>query len=178
MDALIQYAIPVKGLRNGLHRYEFHIDRLFFVNFEGSPVEDSEIDLELSLDKRPDMLVLEFDFEGTVRTECDRCLAEINLPVSGNARLLVKYSLEEEPEEVEVVYIHPETDHFNVAKYIYEYIVLSMPMIKVYDCEAEDPRPCNEEMLRYLASSSDPAQAPGEEENPIWDELKKLKNDN
>ena len=37
-----------------------------------------------------------------------------------------------------------------MAKYIYEYIVLSLPLIKVYDCENDDPLPCDEELLERL----------------------------
>ncbi|HQU61037.1 MAG TPA: DUF177 domain-containing protein, partial [Saprospiraceae bacterium] len=189
MDPLIQYSIPVKGLRNGIHQFDFQIDRSFFDNFENSPISDGDIRLHLEFDKRPDMFVLQFDFEGTVRAECDRCLAEINLPISDSQMLLVKFSLEEEVDEAEMVYISPETIKLNVAQYIYEFICLSMPMIKVYDCESEAVRPCDDDMLRYLSNSQEqeqeaPAEAEEEEQeskeekpNPIWDELKKLSND-
>ena len=109
-------------------------------------------------------------FSGTVKADCDRCLAKIDLPLSDQQRLLVKFSVEQELEEAEVVYIHPETQQLNVSKYIYEFICLAMPMIKVYDCEEEENRPCNEEMLGYL----DHEEEEKTDSNPIWDELKKL----
>lgn len=177
MDALIQYSIPVKGLHNGMHQFDFQIDRAFFQNFEASPIEDGRIDLVLYFDKRPDLLVLQFVFRGFVKTECDRCLAAIDLPLQGDQTLMVKYSMEEEPEEAEVVYISPETQVLNVAKYIYEFICLAMPLIKVYDCENDENRVCNEEMLRYLNQEPE-AEEEAESGNPIWDELKKLNSDN
>ena len=178
MDPLITYSIPVKGLHNGIHQFEFQIDRLFF---ENSPVAESDIQLKLELDKSSDMYVLQFDLEGTVRTQCDRCAADIDLPVSDSQRLLVKFSLEEQPEEAEVIYINPEAPQLNVAKYIYEYICLAIPLFKVYDCENDDPRPCNEEALRFLSNgghTEEEAEKEEEEPNPIWAELKKLSNDN
>ena len=181
MDPLITYSIPVKGLHNGIHQFEFQIDRFFFKNFENSPVAESDIQLKLELDKSSDMYVLQFDLEGTVHTQCDRCAADIDLPVADSQRLLVKFSLEEQPEEAEVVYINPETPQLNVAKYIYEYICLAIPLFKVYDCENDDPRPCNEEALRFLNNgghTEEEAEQEKEEPNPIWDELKKLSNDN
>ena len=181
MDPLITYSIPVKGLHNGIHQFEFQIDRFFFRNFENSPIAESDIQLKLELDKSSDMYVLQFDLEGTVRTQCDRCAADIDLPVSDSQRLLVKFSLEEQPEEAEVVYINPETPQLNVAKYIYEYICLAIPLFKVYDCENDNPRPCNEEALRFLNNgghTEEEAEQEKEEPNPIWDELKKLSNDN
>lgn len=180
MDPLITYSIPVKGLHNGIHQFEFQIDRLFFENFENSPIAESDILVKLEFDKRSDMYVLQFELEGTVRTQCDRCAADINLPVADRQRLLVKFSTEEEPEEADVIFINPEAQQLNVAKYIYEYICLAVPLIRVYDCENDDPRPCNEEALRYLSNGGH-TEEPEEEEkeaNPIWDELKKLSNKN
>lgn len=180
MDPLITYSIPVKGLHIGIHQFEFQIDRFFFENFEHSPIAESDIQLRLEFDKRTDICVLQFDFEGTVRTICDRCAADIDLPVSDSQRLLVKFSLEEEPEEAEVIFISPEAPQLNVARYIYEYICLALPLIRVYDCEREENRPCNEETLRYLNNGGEveeqAEQEEKEETNPIWDELKKLSN--
>lgn len=184
MDPLITYSIPVKGLHNGIHQFEFQIGRFFFENFENSPIAESDILVKLEFDKHPDMYVLQFDLEGTVRTQCDRCAADINLPVADSQRLLVKFSEEEEAEEAEVIFIRPDAQQLNVARYIYEYICLAMPLIRVYDCENDDPRPCNMEALRYLSNGQEAEEAAaGEEEkeeeeapNPIWDELKKLSN--
>ncbi len=175
MDGLVEYSIPVQGLGNGVHRFQFEVDEAFFRHFPVSPVEAGTVSVALDFDKRPDMYVLEFEFEGTVKAECDRCLAEIDLPVAGRERLLVKFSQEAEPEEADVIYISPEAQRLNVAKYIYEYIVLAMPMIKVYDCENDENRVCNEEMLEYLDGGAPQTdEAAPDEINPVWEELKKL----
>lgn len=172
MNALVPFVIPIRGLFPGLHDYTFDIDASFFEQFENSPVQDGDLEVRLELNKQSDMYVLHFDFEGTVKTDCDRCLAPIDLPIEGAERLLVKFSLEETSEEAEVIYIQPETPKLDVSKYVYEFICLAIPMIKTYDCEGEEERPCDDSMLGYLES-------PNEEEkpasNPIWDELKKLK---
>lgn len=172
MDALVQYSIPVKGLGNGIHQFDFQIDKTFFTNFKGSPVGAANIELVLHFEKRPDLFVLQFDFKGTVKTECDRCLAQIDLPLSGSRQLLVKFSEEGIKEEAEVLFISPGTQKLNVAKYIYEYICLALPLIKVYDCEQDDNAPCNLEMLEYLERET---EREGSTANPAWDELKKLK---
>lgn len=178
MDALITYSLPVKGLGVGIHGYDFRIDQLFFEHFESSPIREAEIDLHLDFDKRIDMYVLDFQFSGTVRTECDRCLAAIDLPLEDEQQLVVKFSHEPGDEEADLVYISPDTEQFNVARYIYEYIVLSLPMIRVYDCEDDDPKPCDEEMLERLEAEENPDNA-NSDPNPIWDELRKLTdNDN
>lgn len=172
MDGLVEYTIPVKGLGNGIHPFHFRIGEEFFRQFEDSPVQQGHIELDLTFDKRTDMFVFTFQFEGTVKTECDRCLAPIDLPISGQERLIVKFSLEEEEEEADVTYVHPEISKFNAARFIYEFIVLSIPMIKIYDCEEEEPPVCNQEMLDLLESKEEPE--PEDAANPIWEELKKF----
>ncbi len=180
MDALIPYVIPVKGLRHGVHAFKFQIDDAFFKHFEESPVQQGQIEMTMTFDKRPDLIILEFDFEGTVKTECDRCLAPINLPIADTQRLMVKFSEEEEPEDAEVVYMHPEAQQLNVARYVYEFICLAIPMIRVYDCQNDPDRPCNEDMLRYLDNAADTSEeANRDEQNPFREALKKWKdNDN
>lgn len=174
MNPLVPFVIPIRGLFPGQHDYTFDIDASFFKQFEHSPIQDGEVKVELILLKQSDMYVLEFNFEGTVKTDCDRCLAPIDLPIYGEEQLLVKFSLEEESEEAEVIFINPETPKLSVAKYIYEFICLSVPIIKTYDCEADEPRPCDEGMLAYL----DTDESQEESGNSVWDELKKLKGDN
>ena len=174
MDALAHYSIPVKGLGIGTHHYAFTIDRTFFEQFEESLIKDGAIDLKVAFDKRSDMYVLDFDFDGTVRTNCDRCLDEMDLTIAGEQQLLVKLSIEERVEEAEVVYVSPELSKFNIAKYIYEFISLAMPLIKVH----EDESHCNPDMIAYLDGTQTEEEVEDEEQiNPIWEELKKFKSD-
>ena len=80
---------------------------------------------------------------------------------------------EDSYEEDEIVYITDRLIKFNVAKYIYEYVSLCLPIVKVYDCENDDPMPCNETILDIL--EHEVKEEPAENQaNPIWDELKKL----
>ena len=174
MKDLVPFSIPFKGLKNGIHQYQYRIDQSFFQHFEDSPVSSSDIDLSVQLDKRPDFIVLQFDFKGTVKADCDRCLAPIDLPVVDSQRLMVKLA-EGVSEDPDIVFVHPEASNINVSSYIYEFILLAMPMIKVYDCENDENPACNFEMLEYL-KRGDEEEKKDASPNPIWDELKKLDN--
>lgn len=173
MSELKHFSIPVQGLKIGTHQFDFQVDKYFFEHFETSVIKDGNFDVRLFFDKRSDMFVLDFEFKGHVITDCDRCLANIQLPVEGENQLLVKFS-EEPQEEAEVIYILKGVSEFNVAKFVYEYITLALPMIKVYDCEEEDPPVCNFENLDYLDNDAEEEEST----SSVWDELKKLNNKN
>lgn len=179
MDALKQFTIPIKGLKPGVHPFEFKIDDAFFSHFEESPIKQGDIEVNLTIDKRPEMLVLDFGFEGKTPTSCDRCLADIQLPLSGNHQMVVKFS-EETQEEEEIVYLPWDAPELNVASFIYENIVLSLPMIKVYDCDQDEAPPCDFKMLAFLQPAEEVEPEPEESDgNSIWSELKKnFNNDN
>lgn len=174
MDNLAHFSIPIKGLGTGVHHFDYPIDGAFFKSFEGSPIQEATLQLAVTLDKRPDFYTFEFSFSGTVPSECDRCLASIQLPVEGTAELIAKIGENSGNDEPEVIYLEPEVAKLNIAPYVYECIILALPMVKVYDCEDDSPKPCNTEMLTYLESAPKIEQ----EENPIWDELKKLTGNN
>lgn len=172
MDSLRPYILPLKGLGDGNHQFDFEIDAEFFSAFEESPVEDAKVSLQVELDKRPSLLVLNFSFSGWVGTTCDRCLVPINLPVQGENQLLVKYGeAGKEPDSEDVVYIPLETSNWSIAQFAYEYVLLALPIIKVFDCQAEEEPPCDQEMLDRLDG---PPSDEAEENtiNPLWDALK------
>ncbi len=170
MASLNNFSIPVRGIKSGLHQFKFHLDSTFFTEFEDSLIGESDVDILLDFDKRPDMFVLDVDVQGTVKAECDRCLADIHLPVDGQFQLIIKLS-DHESEVDEVVYLPAETTVINVAKYIYEFVGLSVPMMKIYDCQNDNPPPCDQAVLKRLEQEEEDQKATN---NPIWDELNKL----
>jgi uncharacterized metal-binding protein YceD (DUF177 family) len=180
LNALVPYSIPVKGLSNGVHLFDFQIDNSFFELFEGSPISEGNFEVRISFDKRPDLYVLLFEFAGHIKSDCDRCLESIQLPVAGKEQLLVKITELELEEEADVIYLSSFVHELNVAKYIYEYICLAIPMHRVYDCEKDEKAPCNVDILKYINGATDTTIDPGteERENPFWTALKDKFKDN
>lgn len=157
-----------------MHLFDFQIDNAFFGLFEESPVSEGNFEVRMSFDKRPDLYILLFEFAGHIKSDCDRCLESIQLPVAGKEQLLVKITELELEEEADVVYLSSFVHELNVAKYIYEYICLAIPMHRVYDCEKDEKAPCNVDILKYINGASDTTIDPGteESENPFWTALK------
>jgi uncharacterized metal-binding protein YceD (DUF177 family) len=173
MNVLDQFSIPVSGLRNGLHGYDFSIGKDFFQAFEESPIKDGSVAVHLDFDKSEDMYVMVFSFEGKVEVTCDRCLDPFALPIEDQQSLMVKF--DEEPwEDAEVVFILKGTPSLNVARYIYEFINLAVPMIKTHDDAGDD---CNPDMLKYLEQAEE-EKADEPIPNPFRDALKDLNFEN
>jgi len=175
MKSLNQFSIPVQGLKKGMHQFDFQVDKSFFKFFENSQIEDGNFDVRLYFDKRPDMYVMTFSFEGSMKTACDRCLVDISLPLKGDNQLMVKFA-DKPSEDADIIYIEQGLNELNVAKYVYEFITLAIPILKVYDCENEENPVCNEEMLGYLNGNQDTEEE--KPSNPIWDSLKDLGKNN
>lgn len=172
MDAFVEYKIPHKGLLNGLHNYHFEVNRSFFEKFQYSLIKECNIQVDLELEKRIDMLILNMDIAGTFRGICDRCLVEIDIPLYGNKSLIVKYS-EEELEEEEIAYISPLLHEINIANYIYEFVILSLPLSNTRDCEEEDFQYCDEAVLNRLSDDLDDNNDDNENDSP-WGALNNI----
>lgn len=176
MDYLDHYGIPIHGLHFGVHHFKFEVDESFFKCFEDAPIQRGKFLVDIECDKRENQFLLTFNIDGHFEAACDRCLADIDVD-SGISKLIwVKYKQEgvdQDQLDEDYFYIE-ETEHiFNVASLIYEFIVLSIPIVKRYDCE-NDPNPkCDKKVLAYLDQ-----QTLNEEEekgNSFAEALKKLK---
>ena len=170
MNVLDHFSVPYKGMGNGIHEFNFDVDSEFFKEFEDSHIDNGKFKVNVEIDKRHDHSILLFDIEGYTDTSCDRCLAPIALPLYGDFKLHVKHG-EDEGSNDEIMFIHPETSILNLAQIIYEYILLSMPIIKVYDCEEDKLPPCNFEVLNKLENTQDETS---QEQSNVWDSLKDL----
>jgi uncharacterized metal-binding protein YceD (DUF177 family) len=169
MEPFDAFVIPVTTLRMGRNELDFTADWRFFERFESSPIQQGSFEIDVIFDRFQDHWHLVFEIEGKMDTECDRCLTPISLPVSGSHELYVKFD-EGEPQEAEVINMPRETTQFDISQFVYEFIVLSVPMIKRFDCENEKPRPCDLEMLAKLSGHQR-----SEESASQWDALKQIR---
>lgn len=171
MNAMAPYSIPILGLKAGVHHLKYQLDAAFFRHFEGSPIEEARIEVGLIFDKRPDMMLLDFELSGTVGAVCDRCTADIHLPIADTRQLIIKYGDAEGETEDEVVFIPREVSEFNVGKYLYEFSILALPITNTYDCQNDAAPPCNFDILKYLEKDTGEGKT-----DAIWDSLKGFNN--
>ena len=173
MNYFAQFIIPVTGLKPGSHQFDFEIDDSFFEHFEYSEIRAALINLHLLIEKEDNLLVFHFDFKGRVNVPCDRCYEPFDLPVEGKERLILKFgsNFHEESEEIQVVPVGE--NHFDVSPFIYEFILLSMPVRRVHPDNEEGESTCDPEVIRLLEDNTPPS-----EPDPRWEALAKLKKNN
>jgi len=170
-----QFIIQFAGLPIGIHEFEFKVTDKFFKNIENSEVQRANLDVIATLTKQNNLLRMDFDITGTVGIECDRCLKDFDIPVEANESLVIKHGNPEDTTD-EILVINEGEGEFDVAHYIYEYIILAVPARKV-PCEIDSKAfICDYETLDKLNKISSESQKEDEPINPMWEQLSKLKN--
>jgi len=169
MQALKQFSIPLKGMKIGLHEYNFEIDSSFFLEFDNTSFSNCSFLAKLILDRKSDHLKAEIFIEGTIQIDCDRCTDNIAYPFNIESDYLIKYS-EEEKIDIDVVFIHPESPDYNCAKVLYDTILLARPISMT--CDEVVDKSCNELVIKVLHKEEKSKGV-----NPLAEGLKNLKID-
>lgn len=170
MDLKRRFIVPFDGLKEGVHYFDFEVDDTFFTEFEGSLIEGASLQVNLKLDKRSTMLQLQFDINGHVNRECDHCGDPLHAPIHLSEPLIVKFGEVEEESALDSLVVLPNSAYeLDIAPYIYEFVVLAMPLRNVHP-EGE----CNAEAIARLEKMK---VTSGEDEvDPRWNKLRDLKN--
>lgn len=170
MDLRRKFYIQFEGLKEGVHHFDFEVDDAFFTAFEGSLVDRADIHVSLELEKKSTLMVLDFSISGVVIWQCDRCGDPLDIPMDLQQQLIVKYGSEDEESSEEIAFVPHSAYEMDLAPYIYEYIVLALPLRNVHP-----PGSCNPETVALLDKLN---TREDEEIDPRWSKLKDLKTDN
>jgi uncharacterized protein len=144
-----KYDVEFKGLKEGLHEFEFEVQDMFFEHFDQELVNAGNVKVKVKLEKRSLFLKLFFKLDGWVVLTCDRCLEDYRQKVKYKTELFVKFG-ENDYEDDEIIWILPEEYRINLAQLIYEYIVLSLPLKHVHPDTRDGKSGCNSDMLSKL----------------------------
>ena len=169
MDEKNIISIPVKGLPAGESSFNFVIDGKFFQGFDNSQIKDADCTVKVSIIRHQTVLDVTCSVGGFVVTECDRCLEDLTLKVDVVRNLTVGFGtvdIDDAQEEDDVVVVDQSVAEISLDQFVYDYVCLSLPMVKVHP-EGK----CNPEMLKYLCKES---AAPKEENASPFQGLKDM----
>jgi uncharacterized metal-binding protein YceD (DUF177 family) len=178
MKQLNEFLIPFVGLKLGKHQFEYQINKTFFDAFDFEDFENSDIKANVTLEKKSAFMELTFKHKGTVNVPCDLTGELFDLPVKGKIKVVVQFG-EEFNNDNEELLILPHGEHqIDVKQYIYEMIVLSVPLKKTHpgikDGTLKTPAL---DKLNELTVKNQKQSIKEEEIDPRWEELKKLLTD-
>lgn len=170
-----EFLIPFVGLKLGKHRFDYQINNKFFQEFDYHQFEDAAITVELVFEKKSTLLELSFKHQGSVNVPCDVTGEQFDLPIKGKLNLVVQFGEEYNDDNEELLVLPHGEYQVNVAQYIYEMIVLSVPLKRIHP-GVKDGSIDVSNYERYITYEQPKEQK--EEVDPRWAKLKDLLKDN
>ncbi|MFP2995257.1 DUF177 domain-containing protein [Spongiivirga sp. MCCC 1A20706] len=176
MKQLKEYNIPFVGLKVGKHQFEYEVGKTFFETFEYDDFNDVNVKVDLLLEKKSNMLELAFTSSGSVNINCDITNEPFDQYTDGALNLVVKFGDEYNDENEELLILPHGEYQINIAQYIYEMIVLSIPSKRIHPGVKDGS--LKSDILEKLEELQ-PKQTDEDsgEIDPRWDTLKKLLTD-
>ena len=176
-----EYKIRFTSLTEGFHNYSYNVGQEFFEHIEYSEIKKAEILINLSLEKKSTMMILNFEISGKVEVMCDRCTDNFFIDIKSDDELIYRFGDEDLGDDKVIVIFSNEID-IDVKHPIYEFISLALPTRKLH----EEKNHCNQDMLKeisnYLLIEEDNTEEKEDnkdkEIDPRWSALNKLKNKN
>lgn len=180
MKQLNDFLIPFSGLKLGKHQFEYQINKAFFDSFDYDDFENATIKVSVLFEKKNTMLELNIRHSGTVCVPCDLTNERFDLPIKGKGKLLVQFG-EAYNDDNDELLILPHGEHqMNISQFIYEMIVLSIPLRRVHPgvkdgtLITESLQKLNELRVEEVREEKNKA---AENIDPRWDKLKQLLTD-
>lgn len=170
------FDIDIIGLKNKRYDFDFEGGDDFFALFKNSLVEKGNFKVYLQLDKSESMMQLGFSITGSVEVVCDRSLDAFDYPLAIEQKHILKFGGQDQELSDEIEIISREVATINVAQYVYEFIILAIPMKKIHPRYEGQVYEENEQGLLIYSSKAE-AEEPQDSQDdtdPRWAALRKL----
>ena len=161
------------GIKPGVYAYEMLLDDTFFEGFKNEEIKGGKVHFDVKMERSERVTMLTFAFDGEVRTECDRCLGDMTVRVSGEEQLNVRFSDSEVLDDEQVVILPEDAHELDLSPWLYEYVAVRLPLQHSHS-EGE----CDPEMVKYIVEDCGPEEGHLHDEDyvdPRWEALKELK---
>jgi uncharacterized metal-binding protein YceD (DUF177 family) len=176
-----EFIIRFASLKDGKHLFSFKIETAFFEEFDYSDIEGADVVLEVVLEKKPTMMVLEMKAKGSLKTMCDKCTDSLDVPIKGKDEVIYKFT-DEHLDDEKIISILPNEIDIDISIPVFEFLSLLLPIRRIHS-----KGKCNQEMLneidnylivkesKVVRDSNEETEDNDNEIDPRWASLKKLK---
>lgn len=172
MTVLKEFDIPFVGLKTGKHDFLYTIEPKFFAHFGFTDFQTVKLNAKVTLDKKPGFLEFHFAIEGLGQLQCDVSMEWYDQKISTAYDFVVKFGSWQETDSDEIVLLPEGSYQINIAQYLYECIVLSLPYKRIHP-GVEDGSLKNE-ILEKLSALEPKEEKLNGEQDPRWNKLKDL----
>jgi uncharacterized metal-binding protein YceD (DUF177 family) len=179
MKRLNEFLIAFIGLKLGKHQFEYQINKTFFDHFEYDDFENCDIKVNLVLEKKSTHLELNLKHKGTIHVPCDVTGEMFNLPIKSSIRVIVQFGEAFNNDNDELLILPHGEFQIDVSQYIYEMIVVSIPLKRVHPGIKDGTlvSPVLDKLKELEVKESKKEQIKAENTDPRWDKLKNLLTD-
>lgn len=174
-----EFEIAWQGLKPGVHTFQYELTDRFIAAQEQTDTDFRDLDAQVTLrfDKKNNFFLCHFDIDGSVTVACDRCGEDFKMRLWDEFDLVIKLTGTDEAEEIDddadVVFIPRNETVIDISGWLYEFVMLSIPLQRIHPEKADGAPGCNPETLKLLNKLSEPGEEP---KNDIWKGLEALKN--
>lgn len=174
-----EFEIAWQGLKPGVHTFQYELTDRFIEEQDPKDTDFRDLDAQVNLrfDKKNNFFLCHFDIDGSVTVACDRCGEDFKMRLWDEFDLVIKLTGTEDAEETDddadVVFIPRNETVIDISGWLYEFVMLSIPLQRVHPNKADGEPGCNPEALKLLNKLSEPGEEP---KNDIWKGLEALKN--
>jgi uncharacterized metal-binding protein YceD (DUF177 family) len=172
---LKDFAVNIIGLSKKVHHFQFELKDGFFEHYGKEVLSSGDFEATVSLDKRETFIEADFRIAGNAKLICDRSLEPFDHKIEIDRKVIFKYG--EEPQEIsdEIEIITRDQDSIDLGQFIYEFIVLAVPIKKLHpDLKNKDDNE-DDSNIKIVYSTSTEEEKKEEAIDPRWEKLKKLK---
>jgi len=181
-----KYIIDFASLKDGVHNFNFTVDNSLIADFSIEGFENVNAEVEIILEKKTGLMTIDFNLTGSVDLICDRCLEICNLPVETDTVLYVREKRRNDEEAENLMFIEPDDLSIDLSHFIYESIIVALPMKRVHPDNEDGSPSCSGEIADMITYEDGDEEDGTEDEidnneeqktDPRWDGLKNIKFD-
>lgn len=170
-----EFSVRLSGVGDGQHTYDFGLDQKFFGGFDNPELNDGAVKAVVVYEKKGSIRKLEFSLNGAVSVLCDRCLEFYSQAVGIQEYLILKGGEELADIDEHLLTVPEDLYELDLSQYLYEFIILNLPLKKVHPDLKPGVPGCSREMLDRLKTlRPEKKEKKAEGTDPRWNALKDL----
>ena len=142
------YNTDYHAISEGLSTIEFPITDALFGLCDSPEIKQGEGTATFNINKKGDTARVNVSINAQINVPCDRCLEDINIKIQWTGETIFNVTDIEEEYDGDIIYIKPKNPKVELAQYIYESIILAIPIERAHT----NIQQCNPDMLKYITT--------------------------